>query len=190
MAADAALLVAYGEGDAGQLAVGAGARRHRRVRRGAAGWARPRGRERTATACVSTATADGPAAVALGAVHAGSRPARCAARVVPGTPRSGAPPSALSVARRRGRWRASGPALGAAGPGPRWRTGSGSARDAAVGGVSAAARQRVDRAFLDDWRLATANGPQAQRMYAAGATLEVTRALKPGEGTEGGGNVR
>ena len=35
------------------------------------------------------------------------------------------------------------------------------------------ARARVERAFLDDWRLATANGPAAQRMYTAGATLEV-----------------
>jgi pimeloyl-ACP methyl ester carboxylesterase len=59
-------------------------------------------------------------------------------------------------------------------------------------GVNTTARQRVDRAFLDDWRLATANGPQAQRMYAAGTTLEVTtRTLKPrDEGDEGGGNVR
>ena len=62
-------------------------------------------------------------------------------------------------------------------------------------GAHAAARERVDRAFLDDWRLASANGPQAQRMYTAGATLEVaaTGAARTGAGAgrpEGGGNVR
>ncbi|HSO02298.1 MAG TPA: hypothetical protein VLS46_07200, partial [Gaiellaceae bacterium] len=36
---------------------------------------------------------------------------------------------------------------------------------------------RADAAFRHDWQLATANGLSAQRMYAAGATLEVaTRA--------------
>jgi hypothetical protein len=71
------------------------------------------------------------------------------------------------------------------------RLGAG-ARRAAVG-ARAAAVQRVDRAFLDDWRLATANGPQALRMYTAGATLEVaaTGAAKSGAGRpEGGGSVR
>ncbi len=59
------------------------------------------------------------------------------------------------------------------------RVGSGARR--AAHGVNTAARQRVDRAFLADWRLATANGPQAQRMYAAGTTLEVaaTTTVKP-----------
>jgi hypothetical protein len=39
------------------------------------------------------------------------------------------------------------------------------------------ARAKVDQAFLDGWRLATANGAQAQTMYTAGVTLEVgTRA--------------
>jgi hypothetical protein len=55
------------------------------------------------------------------------------------------------------------------------------------------AREKADRAFLDDWRLATANGPQAQRMYSAGATLEVAAAgvTKSGTGRpEGGGSVR
>jgi hypothetical protein len=55
------------------------------------------------------------------------------------------------------------------------------------------ARQNADRAFLDDWRLATANGRQAQRMYTAGATLEVAAAgaTKAGAGRpEGGGSVR
>jgi hypothetical protein len=70
------------------------------------------------------------------------------------------------------------------------RLGSGARR--AAHGLNTAARQRVDRAFLDGWRLATANGPQAQRMYAAGTTLEVTaKTLKPRtESAEGGGNVR
>ena len=38
-------------------------------------------------------------------------------------------------------------------------------------------------AFRDDWRLATANGLSARRMYAAGATLEV--ATRVGEGAVG-----
>ena len=29
------------------------------------------------------------------------------------------------------------------------------------------------QSLVDGWRLASANGPQAQKMYAAGATLEV-----------------
>ena len=65
----------------------------------------------------------------------------------------------------------------------------------AAAGAHAAARERVDRAFLDDWRLASANGPQAQRMYTAGATLEVAasgaaRTDARGGRPEGGGNVR
>jgi hypothetical protein len=66
------------------------------------------------------------------------------------------------------------------------------ARRGMVGTGSVAAAQ-VDRVFLDHWRLATANGVQAERMYAAGATLELgavaarrTASLE----REGGGNVR
>lgn len=36
----------------------------------------------------------------------------------------------------------------------------------------AAARRRADEAFLDDWRAVTAGGAGAQRMFAAGVTLE------------------
>ena len=50
-------------------------------------------------------------------------------------------------------------------------------REQVVQRVRSAARAKADQAFLDGWRLASANGPQAQKMYAAGATLEVgTRA--------------
>ena len=42
---------------------------------------------------------------------------------------------------------------------------------------------RADAAFRDDWRLATANGLSARRMYVAGATLEV--ATRVGEGAVG-----
>ena len=49
-------------------------------------------------------------------------------------------------------------------------------RDAARTGAArgrAAAAAQLDRAFRDDWRLATANGPAAQRLYTAGASLQV-----------------
>lgn len=46
-------------------------------------------------------------------------------------------------------------------------------REQVVQRVRSAARAKADQAFLDGWRLASANGPQAQKMYAAGATLEV-----------------
>lgn len=39
--------------------------------------------------------------------------------------------------------------------------------------VRSAAQAKADQAFLDGWRLASANGPQAQGMYASGVTLEV-----------------
>ena len=54
---------------------------------------------------------------------------------------------------------------------------------ATAGRARALAAARADAAFRDDWRLATANGLSARRMYAAGATLEV--ATRVGEGTVG-----
>ena len=39
--------------------------------------------------------------------------------------------------------------------------------------VRALAAARADRMVLDDWRLATANGATAQRIYAGGTSLEV-----------------
>jgi phage gp46-like protein len=52
---------------------------------------------------------------------------------------------------------------------PLWKI----SREQAVARVRSAAQAKADQAFLDGWRLASANGPQAQKMYAAGATLEV-----------------
>ena len=188
VAADATLLVAYGEGDGRQLATDAGLAATGTLggvlRTGATLGAR-----RTADGIVSTGRLTAAQRVARGAVHeARARrdtlrasfrvpPARGTASSLTGGP---APRSVAGAGFRAG---LTIPAMTA-----QLRSG---ARRAAQG-VNTAARQRVDRAFLDDWRLATANGPQAQRMYAAGATLEVTRkTLKPRtEDTEGGGNVR
>ena len=59
-------------------------------------------------------------------------------------------------------------------------------RDAARAGAArgrAAVAAQLDRAFRDDWRLATANGPAAQRLYTGGASLQVgtaaARATRP-----------
>lgn len=46
-------------------------------------------------------------------------------------------------------------------------------REQVVQRVRSAAQAKADQAFLDGWRLASANGPQAQKMYVAGASLEV-----------------
>ena len=55
-------------------------------------------------------------------------------------------------------------------------------REQVVQRVRSAARAKADQAFLDGWRLASANGPQAQKMYAAGVTLEVgTKAAGEGD---------
>jgi uncharacterized protein YukE len=190
VAADAALLVAYDEGDAGQLALAAGLG----VTGAFGGVLRlgsTAGAERTAAGVVSTATLTTRQRLAVGVVkqaRARRDALRASFRVPParGTPSAvlGGPaprPSALT-----------GPGLGRGLSVPavvnRLRVG---ARQTAVG-ATAAARQRVDRAFLDDWRLATANGRQAQRMYTAGATLEVgaTGAARSGTGRpEGGGSV-
>ena len=188
VAADATLLVAYGEGDGRQLATDDGLAATGTLggvlRTGATLGAR-----RTADGIVSTGRLTAAQRVARGAVHearARRDTLRASFRVPParGTASSlTGGPDLRSVAGAGFRAGLTIPAMTA-----QLRSG---ARRAAQG-VNTAARQRVDRAFLDDWRLATANGPQAQRMYAAGATLEVTRkTLKPRtEDTEGGGNVR
>jgi hypothetical protein len=63
-----------------------------------------------------------------------------------------------------------------------------SAVDARVVRARALAGARADAAFRHDWQLATANGVSAQRMYAAGATLEVaTRAGERAVATADGG---
>ena len=187
--ADALLLAAYDEGDAGRLALGAGL-----AASGAAGGAlragASAGAQRTATGVVSTARLTAQQRLALGALRE-ARARRDAVRAsfrVPGERGTASAllggPAPRSMAR-------SGPGAGRAAGSGAARLGGG-ARDVAVR-ARALARQRLDRAFLDDWRLATANGPQAQRMYAAGATLEVTAtgASKAGVGRpEGGGNVR
>ena len=181
VAADAALLAAFGEGDAGQLAVGAGlaavGAAGGSLRRGAAA-----GAERTATGVVTTATLTARQRVALGVVRE-ARARRDALRAsfrVP--PARGTPSAALGGPAPRAQVLSGTGAeslLGVPGVMGRLRVG---ARRAAAG-ANAAARRRADRAFLDDWRLATANGPQAQRMYTAGVTLEVAAragAVRPG----------
>ncbi len=186
VAADATLLVAYGEGDARQFATDAGL-----AATGALGGALRTGAtigaRRTADGIVSTGRLTAAQRVARGAVH-DARARRDALRAsfrVP--PARGTASSLLGGPAPRS---VAGAGAGLTIPAMRAQLRSG-ARRAALG-VNTAARQRVDRAFLDNWRLATANGPQAQRMYAAGTTLEVTRkTVKPRtEPTEGGGNVR
>ena len=191
VAADAALLVAYDEGDAGQLAVAAGL-----SAAGAFGGVlrlgSTAGAERTAAGVVSTATLTARQRVALGVVKQ-ARARRDALRATFRVPPARGTSSALIGGPAPRSSALTGPGLGRGlfVPAVVNRLGAG-ARRAAVG-ARVAAQQRVDRAFLDDWRLATANGPQAQRMYTAGVTLEVaaTGAAKSGVGrSEGGGNVR
>ena len=196
--ADATLLAAYGEGDAGALARSAAL-----SGLGAAGGVlragATAGAERTAAGVVSTARLTGQQRLALGVVHEVRRrrdALRASFRVPParGTP---------SAARRRPPVRGRGSAavllaVRAWGPGSRCRPCSiwpgRAARRAVTRSHARRPVARVDRAFLDDWRLATANGPQAQRMYTAGVTLETRRPpvrgrrRRPEQG--GGGNVR
>ena len=156
------------------------------------------GAERTATGVVSTARLTGQQRLALGVVHEVRRrrdALRASFRVPParGTPSAllgGPPPRAVvaSVASVL-------VAVRASGPGSRCRVCSGGSGRHPSGGAGArsAAVARVDRAFLDDWRLATANGPQAERMYTAGVTLETAAAGARKTASlehDGGGNVR
>ena len=190
--ADAALLAAYGEGDAGQLAVATGL-----SVAGAFGGAlrlgATAGAERSAAGIVSTARLTAQQRVALGVVKQ-ARARRDAARAAFQVPPARGTPSAVLGGPAPRSFARSGSGLGGGEVTAATmvgRLGAGARRAAA--GAHAAARERVDRAFLDDWRLATANGPQAQRMYTAGTTLEVaaTGAARTGAGRpEGGGNVR
>jgi hypothetical protein len=190
VAADTALLVAYDEGDARALATNAAM-----AATGAFGGAlrtgATLGARRTAAGIVSTARLTSAQRVARGVVHE-ARARRDALRASFQVPPSRGTASSL----------AGGPAIrpvataGGFGAGLTMPVMVGRLRSGArqaVRGVNTAARQRADRVFFDDWRLATANGPQARRMYAAGTTLQVatSRNLKPrGDSTEGGGNVR
>lgn len=166
LVADSALLLGYGEGDAGALAVGAalaatggtaGA-----LRRGAVAGAR-----QTSGGVAVTRTLTAQERLRLGAlaeVRARRDELRRRFDVVPdrGTPSAlvGGPPSTTRAARA-------------------WRPGSGAATrprvslDARILQARALARATADAAFLRDWHLASANGLSAQRMYVAGTTLEV-----------------
>jgi hypothetical protein len=169
MAADAALLVAYDEGDWGDwgtaaalaLTGGAGGV----LRRGAVA-----GAEHTARGAVSTRHLTTPQRLALGAV-AEAQARRDAVRAALTTPSARGTPSALiggPVVR--------GPRAAPPGPSgfvPRVRD---AARAGAARGRAAAAAQ-LDRAFRDDWRLATANGRVAQRLYSSGTGLDVGSAV-------------
>ena len=107
--ADAALLAAYGEGDAGQLAVATGL-----SVAGAFGGAlrlgATAGAERTASGRRVHGPADGPAAGGPGGREAGPRPAATPRARRSGCLRRGARRVPCSVARRRGRWRTPAPA--------------------------------------------------------------------------------
>jgi hypothetical protein len=191
VAADAALLVAYGEGDAGQLAVAAGlgvlGAAGGVLRRGATA-----GAERTATGVVSAARLTARERVALGVVRE-ARARRDTLRASFRVPPARGTPSALLGGPAPRSFVHPGAGLGRGLTVPAVVSGLGAGARRVAAGTRAAAQQRVDRAFLDDWRLATANGPQAQRMYTAGTTLEVaaTGAARAGSGRpEGGGNVR
>ena len=195
VAADATLLVAYDEGDAGALAVSAvlsGLGAAGGVLRGGA----TAGAERTAAGVVSTARLTGQQRLALGVVREARRrrdALRASFRVPParGTASAhlGGPPPRAVVGGGGGAGSALGPGLSV--PAVLGRVRAGTHR--AVAGARSAAVARVDRAFLDDWRLATANGPQAERMYAAGVTLETAAAGARRTASlerDGGGNVR
>ena len=157
VAADATLLLAYGEGDLGELARGAGLAAVGALG-GVARAGATAGAQRTAAGVVVTARLTTQQRLALGAVRSARarRDALVASFHVP--PERGTASALLG------------------GPTPRSVTAAagGAGLAAATARARVLARARVERAFLDDWRLATANGPAAQRMYAAGATLEVT----------------
>ena len=194
-AADATLLVAYDEGDAGALARSAAL-----SGLGAAGGVlragATAGAERTAAGVVATTRLTGQQRLALGVVHEVRR-RRDALRASFHVPPARGTPSAL-IGGPSPRPVGGGVARGSAVPRRALsvptvleRVNAGTRR--AVSGARSAALARVDKAFLDDWRLATANGPRAQRMYTAGVTLETAAAgarktASPEEG--GGGNVR
>ncbi len=189
VAADAALLVGYGEGDARQLATDAAL-----AATGALGGTlrtgATLGARRTADGIVTTGRLTAAQRVALGAVQR-ARARRDALRASFQVPPARGTASSLVGGPAPRSVVGAGPGPGLTIPAMAAHLRSGARR--AVTGVNTAARQRVDRAFLDDWRLATANGPQAQRMYAAGTTLEVAKTTaqkRRADSSEGGGNVR
>jgi len=202
LVADTGLLVAYGEGDAGALAVGAalaasggtaGA-----LRRGAVAGAR-----QAPGGVVVTRQLTAQERLRLGAlaeVRARRDELRRRFEVPPdrGTASAliGGPASTARDARSWSLRRGAGARAGAGGgAGARAGAGAGAGAGAragagAGGGASlrrsaraavdvrilrarALASAKADAAFLRDWRLASANGLSAQRMYVAGTTLEV-----------------
>ena len=176
LAADTALLLAYREGDAAALAAGAalGAT-------GAAGGVLRRGAvqgaQRSTTGVTVTRGLTAQERLRLGAVAEVRARRDDLRRRFAAAPDRGTPSALLG-----------GPAVRP----PRAPSPAGAAAvRAAVSGrvvrARALAGARADAAFRDDWRLATANGVSAQRMYTAGATLEVaTRAGKGAVGVAGG----
>lgn len=171
LTADAALLVGYGEGDTDALAVGAALT----ATGGAAGALRRgavAGAQRTAGGVVVTRRLTAQERLRLGAVAEVRQRRDELRRRFTDEPHRGTASPPVSGGARAGGTGATG--AGAPGGGVvRLRA----AIDAQVLRARALAGARADAAFRHDWQLATANGPSAQRMYTAGATLEVaTRA--------------
>ena len=176
VAGDTALLIGYGEGDAGALAASAALA----ATGGAAGTLRRGavlGARRTSAGTLVTRRLTAHERLRLGAV-AEVRQRRDDLRRRFAVPPERGTPSALlggPVSGRRAGAAGVRPRPGVAGV--RSMAGFRSAVDARVVRARALAGARADAAFRHDWQLATANGVSAQRMYAAGATLEVaTRA--------------
>ncbi|HSO64418.1 MAG TPA: hypothetical protein VLQ78_04870, partial [Ornithinibacter sp.] len=173
-AADATLLAGYGEGDAGALAAGvalaATGGMAGTLRRGAVAGAR-----RTSSGVVVTRRLTAQERLRLGALAEVRQRRDDLRRRFAAVPERGTPSALLggpSASGSRRRWPVG--TGGAARPGV---SGARAALDARVVRARALAGARADAAFRHDWQLATANGVSAQRMYAAGATLEVaTRA--------------
>ncbi len=168
VSADAALLVAYDEGDwatwGGAVALSATGGAGAALRRGAVA-----GAEHTARGAVSTRHLTTAQRVALGVAHE-ARARRDAVRAALADSPGRGTPSALT----------GGPVVRAPGVAPGGATGLlPRARDAARAGAArarAATTAGLDRAFRDDWRLATANGPAAQQLYVGGASLQLASA--------------
>lgn len=170
--ADALLLLAYGEGDARALAARAALSSTggvgRVLKRGATA-----GAELTATGVRTSGGLTSGQRVAAG-VTASVRARREAVRTaLAGVPERGTPSALLG-----------GPPV----PRPRLvHLPGASVRDKAVASARdaahrarASAEDAVRRKVLDDWRLASANGSGARRMYVAGMTLEgASRAVTP-----------
>ena len=165
MSADAALLVAYDEGDVATwgsaVALSATGGAGAALRRGAVA-----GAEHTARGAVRTRHLTTAQRLALGVAHE-ARARRDAVRAALADSPGRGTPSALT----------GGPVVRAPGVAPGGATGLlPRARDVARAGAArarAATTAGLDRAFRDDWRLATANGPAAQQLYVGGASLQL-----------------